>query len=281
MGELVVKEVNFNGATLMACEKDEKVYVAVRWVCEGIGLSDGQMKSERKKIQEDLVLSKGGRNIVLPTGGGTQEVQCIELDFLPLWLAKISITPKMQKDKPEVVTNLIEYQLKAKEVLANAFVRNVTQIVPTTFKESLIMLLQQVEENEKKEIIIKQQVKEIEHKSEVIQGFTDEITLAEKRQILNQVVRKGGVDKVQSRWTLLYKNYEAKCHINLRIQLKNYNEKNKPKLKGKLDYIDKVRNDIDGLYEIACKLFESDIEKLTNELYELRKNDCTDVILLG
>lgn len=30
------------------------------------------MKSERKKIQEDIVLSKGGRNLILPANGGEQ-----------------------------------------------------------------------------------------------------------------------------------------------------------------------------------------------------------------
>ncbi|MEK4121960.1 phage antirepressor N-terminal domain-containing protein [Lysinibacillus sp. FSL K6-0102] len=97
MNNLVVKEVDFNGDTLMACEKDEKIYVGVKWVCQGIGLSEGQIKSERKKIQEDIVLKQGGRNFVLPTNSGKQDVLCIELEFLPLWLAKISITPKMQK----------------------------------------------------------------------------------------------------------------------------------------------------------------------------------------
>jgi hypothetical protein len=43
------------------------------------------------------------------------------IDFLPLWLAKISITPKMKKNNPELVEKLIQYQLKAKDVLAAAF----------------------------------------------------------------------------------------------------------------------------------------------------------------
>lgn len=43
------------------------------------------------------------------------------LDFLPLWLAKINITPTMKRENPELVDRLIEYQLKAKDVLAEAF----------------------------------------------------------------------------------------------------------------------------------------------------------------
>lgn len=153
MLNLAVKEVDFNGDTLIAAQDKttEKVYVAVRWICEGVGLSKGQMQNERKKIQEDVVLNKGERNLVLPTKGGNQETQCIELEFLPLWLAKISITPKMQKDSPEIVDKLVDYQLKAKDVLANAFIHNVKQIIPKTYKEALIALVESIEENEQLE----------------------------------------------------------------------------------------------------------------------------------
>ena len=119
---LEVKDVDFNGTVLRAAQDVDKIiWVGVAWVCKGLGLSDGQTKSERKKIQTDLVLSKGGRNFILPTGGGEQETLCLQLDFLPLWLAKIHITPRMKQENPELVENLITYQLKAKDVLAAAF----------------------------------------------------------------------------------------------------------------------------------------------------------------
>ena len=31
----------------------------VRWICEGLGLSEDRIKYERKKIQKDLVLNQG------------------------------------------------------------------------------------------------------------------------------------------------------------------------------------------------------------------------------
>jgi phage antirepressor YoqD-like protein len=119
------KLVDFNGAELLGIKAtDGNVYVGVRWVCDGIGLSEGQSKSERKKVQEDIVLNKGGRNFVLPTNGGQQDVLVLDIDFLPLWLAKISITPNMREKQPDVADKLIEYQLKAKDVLAKAFIYN-------------------------------------------------------------------------------------------------------------------------------------------------------------
>lgn len=117
------KLVSFNGAELLGVKaSDGKIYVGVRWICEGLGLTKGQMQNERKRIQEDAVLKQGERNFVrLPTNGGPQDVLTIEVNLLPLWVAKISITPSMQANQPEVAQKLIEYQLKAKDVLAAAF----------------------------------------------------------------------------------------------------------------------------------------------------------------
>lgn len=153
MSNLAVREVDFNGDTLIAAQDQtsEKVYVAVKWVCQGIGLTEDQAKRQIKNVKEDLVISKGVSNLTLLTNGGEQDVLCVELDFLPLWLAKISITPKMIENSPDTVNKLVEYQLKAKEVLANAFVRNVTQIVPKSYKEALYALIESVEEKEKLE----------------------------------------------------------------------------------------------------------------------------------
>ena len=58
------------------------------------------------------------------TGNSDSDVLCLILDYLPLWLAKISITPTMKRENPELVNRLIEYQLKAKDALAKAFLPN-------------------------------------------------------------------------------------------------------------------------------------------------------------
>lgn len=53
--------VSFAGADILAAKThDGKIYAAVKWVAEGIGLSTDQIKNERKRVQSDLVLSKGG-----------------------------------------------------------------------------------------------------------------------------------------------------------------------------------------------------------------------------
>lgn len=45
----------------------------------------------------------------------------LKLEFVPLWLARINITPKMEEETPELADRLEQYQLCAKDVLAAAF----------------------------------------------------------------------------------------------------------------------------------------------------------------
>ena len=125
MNELAIKDVQFNGSTLRAAQDINKIiWVGVRWVCEGLGLTEGQMKSERKKIQTDEVLSQGTKFHPLGSGNSDSEVLCLKLDFLPIWIAKIHVTPKMKRENPLLADKLIAYQLKAKDVLAEAFLGN-------------------------------------------------------------------------------------------------------------------------------------------------------------
>lgn len=115
--------------------------------------------------------------------------------------------------------------------------------------------------------VIKKQREEIEHKEDVIIGLVDDISLAEKRQILNRVVRYNHAN-YRDRWALLYREFENKYHIDLQKRLDNYNESNKPKCKNKLDYIDRIMHKIPELYEIAVKLFENDVKALVEEMYQ-------------
>lgn len=122
MDRLATKEIIFNGDILKAAQDSTgNIWVGATWVCKGIGLDDNRTKYERQKMQKDPVISKGVQNFTLLTNGGEQNVMCLHLDYLPLWLAKISVTPAMRKESPHISEKLVSYQLKAKDVLADAF----------------------------------------------------------------------------------------------------------------------------------------------------------------
>jgi hypothetical protein len=114
------KLVDFNGAEIMAIRcNDGKVRVGVRWICNGLAFDENQYRVQVRKIQDDITLQKGVTKMSLPTSGGNQEVLCLELSFLPLWLAKINANII---DDQEVQDRLVNYQLNAKDVLADAFI---------------------------------------------------------------------------------------------------------------------------------------------------------------
>lgn len=125
MNDLTIKNVDFNGSNLMAAKSNSTniIYVGIGYVCKGIGFNKDQRDRQVKNVQSDLVLSKGCVRFDAGVFNKDNETIGIDIDYLPLWLAKISITPKMKKDQPEVVEKLIQYQLKAKDVLANAFIK--------------------------------------------------------------------------------------------------------------------------------------------------------------
>lgn len=114
---------------------------------------------------------------------------------------------------------------------------------------------------------VEQKTKEIEYKEDVIIGLTDKIDLMDMRQILNTVVRYKGAD-FRERWRLLYFEFEKKYHLDLKRRIENYNKSNKKKLK-KLDYIENILGKLPQLYEIACKLFEGDINQIINNYTKL------------
>lgn len=140
MQGLAVKDVEFNGAVLRAAQIEDIVWVGVKWICDGLGLSEDRGKYERKKIQKDLVLSKGVNFYPLGTDNANSDVLCLMLEYLPLWLAKISITPTMKKENPELADRLVEYQLKAKDVLAEAFLPKRKEEVAPAVRNNMIQI---------------------------------------------------------------------------------------------------------------------------------------------
>ena len=103
--------------------KDEtgKVWLAIAHTCKELGFNERRVRQQGEKIRTDKVLSKGVRIFGLPTNGGMQDTFCIAERFVPLWLAKITLTNKMEKDIPDVVEKLEKYQLEAADVLHKAF----------------------------------------------------------------------------------------------------------------------------------------------------------------
>ena len=115
--ELQVKEVRFNGERITAIRESGKIYVSVKNVCNNLGMNIKQYKAQKLKLRNDGLLKGGIKLYPLKSNGGIQETMLLELDYLPIWLAKINPS----RFSEELKKQLIEYQLKAKDVLADEF----------------------------------------------------------------------------------------------------------------------------------------------------------------
>jgi uncharacterized protein (UPF0216 family) len=214
MNELQIKEVEFQGDKLIAVKENNtgRIYVAVRWICRGLKLSEGQYQNQIRKIQDDIVLSKGIAKMQLPTNGGQQEVLCLELDYLPLWLAKINVNII---ESQETQNKLIEYQLKAKDVLAQAFL-GTQQLM--SIEDLIILQAQSVKE-------LKEKVQTLEYRIQNLDATNIEGDL---QQRLNKLVRKyafkaGIMHNVA--WEHFKQAYNTAYRTNLELLMNNYKER--------------------------------------------------------
>lgn len=122
MDNLIVKPVDVLGSSIMAAkDTDGSIWVGINSFCQGLDMNKKQRDWQVEKIKEDKTLSRGSR--LLPAGvfDDSHEMYALRLDFIPIWLAKITITKKMEQDHPELADKLLEYQLKAKDILSAAF----------------------------------------------------------------------------------------------------------------------------------------------------------------
>lgn len=121
---LQVTNFNFYGDELIALKDNAtgEIYTSINSILRGIGFTQRQIKHIHKKWCEDVIVSKGVQNFVLPTKSGNQETTCISNRKLPIALTKISITPKIKQKQPELASKLELYQDKCADVLASIFI---------------------------------------------------------------------------------------------------------------------------------------------------------------
>lgn len=217
-----IKEVEFDGDNLLAISNAGKVYVGIKWVAQGIGLTHSQADRQIRNIREDLVLGQGAANLLVPTNGGPQTIIAIELDFLPLWLAKINVTPTMRRETPQVAEKLVTYQLKAKDVLASAFVR------PKTSAELLLAQAELLVETERRMAQVEQMQLQ---QQQVIQAQEEKLSamihVMSETPVRSRIVRKVKElarhrnTSVQEAWHEIYWVLEDKYGIDLKRRVQN------------------------------------------------------------
>ena len=254
---------------LQVVEYDNQRVLLTSQLAESYGTTNKVISNNFNNNKERY---KAGKHYICLTGTELKEFKSKSLNLgiannintLYLWTERGAFlhAKSLNTDRAwEVYDSLVEHYFKSKE--------NSVKSLPSNYKEALLELVAQIEENEKLQLENQQQKKEIEYKEDIIIGLVDDISVADKRQILNRVVRRGGAKKIKDRWNALYREFDNKYHIDVSRRWENYNENHKPKIKNKLDYIDKVMDKVPELYDIAVKLYENDVKELVQEMYEL------------
>src|SRR5919202_1166578 len=82
---LPARIVAFHGDELVAVQQpDGNIFVHFARLCENLGLGRAP---QVRRVQHHAVLSKGLVMLALQTDGGIQQVQCLRVDLLPLWMS--------------------------------------------------------------------------------------------------------------------------------------------------------------------------------------------------
>lgn len=122
MNDLIVKNVDVLGDSIMAAKDEEgNVWAGVSYFCNALGMTKGQKDRQVTNVQKDEALKRGCLRLEAGVLDSSNETIALRIDYIPLWLAKITITEKTRKEHPELADKLLEYQLRAKDILADAF----------------------------------------------------------------------------------------------------------------------------------------------------------------
>jgi len=115
-----LQRINFYGNEIFTVEKDGEHYVAMKPICEAIGID---WSSQLQRIKRHTILGQGVVIITIPSNGGEQEMLMLPVKFLQGWL----FTVNANRVKPEIKDRLLQYQRECFDVL-NQYWQNKSQL---------------------------------------------------------------------------------------------------------------------------------------------------------
>lgn len=208
MDNIQVKPVDVLGDTIIAAKDDKgQVWAGVSYFCKALGMNNVQKDTQVDKVKTDKTLNKGYRKFPVGVFDQSNETIAIRLDFIPIWLAKIQITKKMEQDHPELADKLLEYQLKAKDILAEAFMPK--QNNAGDVQGQIKLLAQGTTELYEKVDTLEQRFNKFEDELPVTGADIDHIQTA---------VRKKGIQSLGGKQSNAYKDISTRTFVYADIQ---------------------------------------------------------------
>lgn len=252
---------------LRTVEIDGEPWFVGKDVAEALGYSNARKAVLVYVDAEDKGVTKWD------TLGGTQQMTIInESGLYSLILS--SKLPSAKEFKHWVTSEVLPSIRKN-----GAYIRNQENMTPAEIVARGLIAAQKIIEEREKEIVhlnnrCGRLTQTIAEKQDVINAISRNVPAPTKRMMLNRVMRRRSPELAQSRWSYLYARFDEIYHKNVKIRMKNYNaEPGHRKCYSILDFIEKVLNMLDELYDLAVKLFESDFTQLMQEMHLLRMTD--------
>src|SRR5690348_11500817 len=121
--KLVVLTPTGDDEVLAARTANSEIYLPIRPICAALGI---QWATQRRKIMSDEVLTESTRTLRLQTRGGPQNLVCMDVEAIPMWLAGI----EPSRVRADLRERLITYKRWVRKVVYEAFTRE-TGIVPS------------------------------------------------------------------------------------------------------------------------------------------------------
>ncbi len=209
MNNLMVKPVDVLGSSIMAAQDEKgRIFAGVNYFCNALGMTKGQRDKQVQKVQKDEVLKQGCFRLEAGVFDPANEAITLRIDFIPLWLAKIVITDKTKKDNPDLADKLLEYQLKAKDILAAAFMPKQDDLPKTT--DGKIALLAQGHTE------LSQRVEGLEERFNKLEADMPVFTIDAKR--IRDAVRKKAVGILGGKESNAYRDKSTRTYVFADVQ---------------------------------------------------------------
>lgn len=161
--------VPFYGDELAAVQQpDSTIYVLFTRLCENLGLA---RRPQVLRVQRHAILSKALVTLQVHTEGGAQDVQCLRVDLLPLWLSGVQASRVKESLRPK----LVRYQEEAALVLWQAFKSQILVAEPAPPVDDLALRqLQQIAEMGRAITRMAEQQIELQQQQRVMAGRLDQ-----------------------------------------------------------------------------------------------------------
>ncbi len=112
-----ISTVDFHGQPLSVIPQNNQLYVAMKPICENIGL---QWRAQNQRIQRDEVLGSTACMIhAVAEDGKNRQLLCLPVEYLNGWLFGVD----EKRVKPEIKQRLIQYKRECYKVLSDYWLK--------------------------------------------------------------------------------------------------------------------------------------------------------------